>query len=386
MIKKELYILRHRLKAFLKNACFNYPEFAGVYRIMYTFRAYILTGLIVVFTVSAGRYFYIEAKKENHVFNIWYHIHGGSFWPGLWRPPEYILQELEAMKALGGDEKGAVSLYAALILKSYNEHGPYYNRFIGNTIPMDWLADADSTLIHYPKYYREAMAKSRDNPHYKAVARYLMSPEWVSLYIDALERFPKHPYNAMMAYHLAYSSHLSDKEKRQYRELYEELTGRYLLKSRKDRHGYRPFPKFDGAKEFRKEKEGLKVQLTPGEKLALEEIDFYNSDRGKIGLYVRVVDGEVRGVLKTDGEEYGERQDFRQNDANYRFFLCDNPDGVNKVQIVLCAGQDGAEVIIRDYYPMIGNPRFYRTPKEYFFVKPLKKIVGKIFKPYLRIY
>ena len=383
LINKYLYFLKIKLSYYNNIINFEYRYIKHINNIVFPYRKTILKIFIIVTMILIGRFLYIEIKKENHVFDIWFHIHAACLNPDIWRPPEYYVDVIEAFKTLDGDDNGEVSMYGALMLTGYAERIQFYTGHFNTTNYAFWRKISENAIKYALNYYKDALMKAPDNPHFKIQAMYLQHPGWVSIYTDTLEKFPNHPYNAMMAYNLAFKSYLSDQQTGYYRELYEELTGKYLKKTRKERAGYRPIPKFVGKVNFEKVKEGLLLDLTPGEKVFLEELDFFNSDRGKIGLYVRVMNGNVKGKLITDGDEYGNWQHFNQDESNYRFFPCDKPEGVKEVQVVLQAGENSSQIVIRDYYPMIGNPRFYRTPSPYFITKPLKKLISLCFSRFI---
>ncbi|MFC1606546.1 hypothetical protein ACFL47_01135 [Candidatus Latescibacterota bacterium] len=334
--------------------------------------------VLIACIVFTGLYFIREMKKETSVFRNWVVVHTGSFRSGWWESPEFLMENIESIETLGKNEKGAVSMYGAVIMRKYNDNVGFMKVYVEPyRDDFNFEKARDNSNKYYRYLYKKALAEAPDNPHFLTQALYMQHEKWADIFVDTLERYPHYPYNAYIAYHLAHTSNLQFNDKLKYVRLYEGLVGKYLRKTKDDRPGYKRFPAVVNDINYKKKRDGLHFDLGPNEKIILEGLNFFNSDRVKIGLYVHVADGYIKGTVIINGDKDSNGLDcIAESFDSYRLFEATSPEGAQSAHIVLESGDDGAHVIIRDYYPMVENPRFYRDTSAYFFVPALKRMVG----------
>jgi hypothetical protein len=254
-------------------------------------------------------------------------------------------------------------MYAAWAMFGYSERTKYYKTYLGENVVMANAERAKSLVL---PLYHQALIEAPDHPYFPVYAIYFGEPNWVQLYQNTLSRFLDHPYAPMMSWYLATQSTLPADEKANYMRLYEENVGRLLEASEEFRLGYQRLPELIVSPalntDVKETEEGLLVFASPYVQIELREIDTLNSDRVRVGLFLHVLDGQVWGQLIGAGNKHiGDpikmgREDFR----SYRLFSSENIDETSTAKVILTAGEQGARFLIRDFYPMIENPRFFR--------------------------
>ena len=118
--------------------------------------------------------------------------------------------------------------------------------------------------------------------------------------------------------------------------------------------------------------DGRTVTARPGEVVSIESFPTYGTDRLALGLYLQVLDGEVRGSLVDAYGSYPTDPPVMTPGDNfpYRAWAFDRLDGRpadraggpddRRAHVELVAGPAGARVVIRDLYPLVENPRWFR--------------------------
>ena len=320
--------------------------------------------ILILMVLFALPYFIREGRKEIHAFHIWAGIHIGIGQPEFHLKPDEIVQEVEKIRELGYHDPGTVDMYAAWILFAYVERKDYYRSNLGEAKAIKHEERAKSLML---PLYHKALEEAPDNPYFPVYARYMGDPGWEALYAKTLEQFPDHPYAAMMSWALANESQLSDEKKRHYARHYETSVGTLLQHSSKFRPGYQRLPQLAFSPNGVTPEEvpqGLRIELPANSSATFPTVDMLHSDRTKIGLFLKVVEGIVFSEFIE--EKLGllgnvvpmTPADFH----NYRILFALNFVDLGKTTLQLRTGGNRAIFIVRDFYPMHENPRFFRTP------------------------
>jgi hypothetical protein len=106
--------------------------------------------------------------------------------------------------------------------------------------------------------------------------------------------------------------------------------------------------------------------------VSVEPFPTFGTDRLALGLYLHVLEGEVGGQLVDGhGKRLGDLAVMSPGDGfPYRALRFENLDGrppdraraqdERTAQLALAAGPQGARFVIRDLYPLVENPRWFR--------------------------
>jgi hypothetical protein len=315
----------------------------------------------------AGCWAVRELRKEVHATHVWRAIHAGLIEREAFLSPEALVREVDAIRDLGGDAPGTVSMYGAWALFGYLERRASYAELTGQAI------DAEQIRQLMFRHYKRALAEGPENPHLYTYARYFGDPEWPAVFAEALRRFPDHPYRVMMTWALAAEAPgLTDEARAAYRATYETSVRAALHDSEAFRPGFRTLPAVVPASLAVPGPDGFVATARPGEVISTESFSTYGTDRLAIGLFLRVLEGDVGGQLVDGhGRRMGDLPAMAPGDHfPYRAWHFENlagrpPDRSQGVtdrtaRLVLVAGPKGARFVIRDLYPLVENPRWFR--------------------------
>ncbi len=302
-------------------------------------------------------------RKEVHATNVWRAVHAGQYHKDAYLSPDDLMREIDAIRALGGDEPGTVSMYGAWALFGYLERLGAYTQFAGQPIDPEYVRKLQMDL------FRRALAEAPDNPHFYPYARYFVAPDRLQLFRTALERFPNHPYTVMMSHLVAAEEPtLTFAERVSYYGMYESAIHRQLRESASFRPGLRESPTIEAPGPVVETPDGMFTTLLPGEVAKIETFQTFGTDRLALGVYLRVSQGQV--TVQLDGQPTAKlfESPIITNEATvaYRAWhfteLESDPQSSRTATtgLVLKAGPEGARFTIRDMYPLVENPRWFR--------------------------
>lgn len=305
-----------------------------------------------------------SVRRELASFWVWFPAHAGSTFPEYWVSPSDLQSRVERLIQFE-DEPGAAEIYGAWAFWVYSYQNAVY-RFgdaTGDTARRSmYKGQAEALSV---TYYRRALAAATDNPHFPVYAVMLNLPEWRDVFRVALARWPLSPYAAYEAYALATDPDCPPAEQSRYAALYEARTRELLEQTKDDRPFYVPTPRpveFHGPSQM--VNEGRWVHLQPGEQLKLSPMPTFNASSLKLVLYARSLRGMGTGEVTTPlpsgsgscGGWYARPTDV----FNYRIAECANLKDHDAMQLSIFAGPDGADLVIRDYYQWLFDPRLFR--------------------------
>ena len=311
----------------------------------------------------AGAWVVREFRKEVHVTHIWRAVHAGLIDRAAFRTPTELAREIEALRALGGEAPGTVSMYGAWALFGYLERLGSYTALTGQPI------SAYSVKQLMFQYYKRALVEGPENPHFYSYARYFGDPAWPIVFEEALRRFPEHPYGVMMTWALLSEVPTLDRKARDhYRSFYDESVRAQLRASESFRPGLRAVPSLTAKGPVVATAEGMLTSLLPGEILSVEPFKTFSTDRLSIGVFLRVTEGQLTGqLLDARGARLADLPVMSpSDDVAYRAWHFENlggnpPSRVNsQARLALVGGPQGARFVIRDLYPLVENPRWFR--------------------------
>jgi hypothetical protein len=259
-------------------------------------------------------------------------------------------------------------MYGAWVLFGYLERSPSYAELTGQSID---VAHVKRLMF---QLYRRALAEGPENPHFYVYARYFDDPDWPAVYEEALRRFPDHPYRVMMSWALATSGTpvLSEEVRARGRAVYDRSVRETLRESESYRPGFRPLPVVTATSPVTTTADGRTITARPGEVVSIESFPTYGTDRLALGLYLHVLDGEVRGrLVEAHGSHPTDPPVMTPGDNfPYRAWTFDHLDGRpldraggpddRRARLELVAGPAGARFVTRDLYPLVENPRWFR--------------------------
>lgn len=328
------------------------------------------TGRVLAVTVAASLAVAVVGwlgvrgyRKEVHATNIWRAVHAGQYYQDAYLSPEDLVKEVEAIRALGGDEPGTVSMYGAWALFGYQERIAAYTQFAGQPIAPERVRGPQMEL-----FYR-ALAEAPENPHFYPYARYFVAPDRLQLFKTALDRFPEHPYAVMMSYFVgAEDPGLSFDERVAYYGRYESAVHRQLRESASFRPGFRELPSVAAPGPVVPTADGMFTTLLPGEVAKVEPFQTHGTDRLAVGVYLKVTEGQVSVQLDHQPKAKLFESPVVTNSATvaYRAWHFTDLEADRQSSrtattgLVLQAGPQGARFTIRDLYPLVENPRWFR--------------------------
>ncbi len=302
-------------------------------------------------------------RKEVHATNIWRAVHAGQYYQDAYLSPEDLVREVEAIRSLGGDEPGTVSMYGAWALFGYQERIAAYTQFAGEPIAPERVRGPQMEL-----FYR-ALAEAPENPHFYPYARYFVAPDRLQLFKTALDRFPDHPYAVMMSYMVgAEDPGLSFDERMGYYRRYEDAVRRQLRGSASFRPGFRELPAVSAPGPVVPTADGMFTTLLPGEVAKVEPFQTHGTDRLAVGVFLKVTEGQVSVQLDHQPKAKLFESSVVTNSATvaYRAWHFTDLEADRQSSrtattgLVLQAGPQGARFTIRDLYPLVENPRWFR--------------------------
>lgn len=304
-----------------------------------------------------------EFRKEMHVTRIWRAVHVGQYHQDAYLSPDDLMREVDAIRDLGGDDPGVVSMYGAWALFGYTERLGNYAQFAGQPISADYVKGLTLDL------YRRALAEAPDNPHFYPYAQYFNDPDRMHTFRTALDRFPDHPWAVLMSWVVAtQDSSLTSSERTHYLAVYEESVRRQLRESVSYRPGFQETPPVSAPVATVSAPDGQFVTLLPGEVARVGPFHTYGTDRLAVGVYLKVTDGQVTvGLDEQPQATLAEDPVLVPSDAvayrawHFSGLEADRASSRERLTALeLRAGPQGARFLVRDLYPLVENPRWFR--------------------------
>ena len=301
-------------------------------------------------------------RKEIHVTRIWRAVHAGQYYPDAYLSPDDLVREVDAIRDIGGEMPGVVSMYGAWALFGYNERLGAYNTLMNEHIQPEYVKKLMFDLYH------RALKEAPDNSHFYPYARYFADPDRVSILREGLRRFPDHPYSTMMNFFVAIEDpSLTYDQRLGYYAAYDESIRRQLREYPQYRLGLVTEPEVQSNGPAVKTEDGLVVTLLPGETAHVGRFHTYGTDRMALGAYLKVTQGMVRASLEgqptaklvEDGPIGASPAAYRA--WHFREMVGDQLSAsTRESSLELRAGPEGARFTVRDLYPMVENPRWFR--------------------------
>lgn len=320
-----------------------------------------LAGLLLA-SLLVGTYGVREIRQELATFEIWYQP-----WLGKdVRPvkqdllPDVLSERLEALRRFGESSPGSISMYGAWTMSRLALEA--WVPSLGGRLAMTAAEvevqrkRADELAV---QYFRRAQVEAPDDPWVQTFAWILDPASAPVLYTRALEQHIDHPFAAWFAKYL----HNTIPGGQKYGDQFEELTHRQLVGSKGIRPGFIEVPAVAliDRGTARTGNGQLHLTLEPGGTALVGPADGYLTDRIGAFLYVRASEGSVEASLELKGGQAvvsAEGQSLAPGDASrYRYFSWKGDLAVESAAIRLTAGPKGAQVEVRDFYPIILNPR-----------------------------
>lgn len=316
--------------------------------------------LIPVTAWWAGRHYLTEV----HAMRMWRAVHAGQYFANAYLSPEQMAEELDAIRALGTDDPGNVSMFGAWAFFGYLERLGAYNTLMNETIQPERVRQL---LV---QQFERAMQESPDNPHFYPYARYFALPDRLAIFREGLRRFPEHAYGTMMNYFVAVEDPTLQLDERiRYFANYDNSIRRQL----REYPQYRPTlveePDVDAHGPPVKTADGLYITLLPGETAKIGRFRTYGTDRMALGVYLKVTQGSLLPptLEGQPGARLIERGPLTTGDpTGYRAWHFQNLSGDRlsaqqmETSLQVQAGPEGARLIVRDLYPLVENPRWFR--------------------------
>jgi hypothetical protein len=315
--------------------------------------------------VSATWFVVREYRKEWHATRVWRAVHVGQYFKESYLSPDALVAEVEAIDRLGGDEPGTVHMYGAWALFGYLERIAAYRQVSGEPI------EADHVKQLLMQLYQRALAEAPDNPHFYIYAYYFQDPDFLKVFRAALDRFPDHPYSVMMSQFVASQDMtLSGPDRQRYQVRYEDSVRRQLRASASYRPSLVEFPSLSAGGPIVRTPDGVGTTLLPGETATLQPFHTFGTDRLTIGLFLKVTQGAVTAQLNGQPNAklgINETLTVPATDAiHYRAWHFTDvafdrlSSRTATSAVTLTAGPEGARFVVRDFYPIVENPRWFR--------------------------
>jgi hypothetical protein len=271
------------------------------------------------------------------------------------------------MRAETGDPRGQIAMWIVAVVKLYEGRG---------TIAADQRGQLDQLR---DRYYRIARKAAPDNPHYLFAARFLQIDGWETQLLEGLRRFPDSAYGPGAAAALHYfGKGLSDETRESVARQYETLTARFLSSGRNRIPGFQGVPTVvqTAAGEVLAKtmphsggRSGLLLTMAPRAIAFLSDTPIFGSPAARMFVSFDLQEGDVEPALAFGGE--GRPRVFAATSARvitkesqrlagrYQFFVATADDTATTFGMWLRAGAKGATVEVRDYYPIVDNPKHY---------------------------
>lgn len=324
-------------------------------------RITVAVGFLLAFLL-VGLYASREVRQELATFDIWYQP-----WLGKdVRPvksdllPDVIAARLEGLRHFGEPSPGSISMYGAWTMSRLALE--VWVPSLGDRLAMTAAEveterkRAEQYAVHY---FRQAQAEAPDDPWVGTFAWILDPASAPALYSRALERSTDGPFSAWFAKYLYNTIPNGQK----YGDLFEELTHTRLVRGAHLRPGFLEVPTVGHptSANVRIVDQQLHITLKPGESIDLGAADGFRTDRVKAFLYARLTAGSAEAsLLLGDGRTTvvtGPQNLTPVDGSRYRFFTWNGDMQVETISIRLTAGTAGAELAVRDFHPIIENPR-----------------------------
>jgi hypothetical protein len=243
----------------------------------------------------------------------------------------------------------------------YNYQNGLYKRGPAASDPALQARFKSEADFYIHTFYRQALDKAPDNPHYGSYALMLNDPDWQPIFWKAMERAPAHHHAGYMAFNL-FHQRASREKIVEAIQVYESATSNLLHASAADRPGFVRTPAITGA-EVKAEDSGEVVRLAPGQRMTLPVIALRGAPQLRVGVFIEVLDGAVELGGAIEGVHPGASAVCEPNTLSpqtlehYWSVTCNHLDGAESVRVSVTAINAAAVVRIRDYYPMFSIVR-----------------------------
>lgn len=332
--------------------------------------------LVALATIAflLGGYVVREARKETHAFEILFALQKGYVKSTHNMTPDEIEGHIEAIRSLGGNPPGSVDLFGANVFTAARAW-----RYRTDNAPTTWypkgidlskVPEYNARAFHLiKKYYRRALATAPDNPFIPAYALRRELPEWRTVFKEAMRKFPDGPFTAYMATFLLGGAPLSQQERVEVAKVYLTNIERHLRETADLRPGLVRIPNVVRAPtSWPKEVEnGLSVVLNPGESIHLGPLVTHGSEEMRLAYFLQVRRGSLKKSFGPDPvenlvwkEQSATGDDKVGHYVTHELTFQETSGSIPvpyEMTLIVQAGDQGAEFIIRDFYPLLLRPK-----------------------------
>jgi hypothetical protein len=332
-----------------------------------TWRPVPLIGAVLLLAAFGwfARFSLTRLEQEREFAHVWMTVH---------QPPPggldilNVVREIESTRDQASHRNGATAMWTASILRMYLGRHP--------ELPVDEAKQLDQLR---QMYYRQALRLAPGNPHFLFLAQFLEIKDWESFLLEGLRRFPNSVYapGAVAALHY-YGKDFPPWTQESIARQYETVAGRFLSSAPSRVPGFEAVPSLahtlaGTAKAEQVTRAGgssaLVVTLGPRAVVSLADKPTYGSTAVRLLSYVDLQNGDVEAGLALAGHGGEPRI------AHSRFITSTSQIAASRYQLFeapvagetsfgmwLKAGERGATVEVRHYYPVVDDPqRYYRS-------------------------
>lgn len=299
-------------------------------------------------------------RQELATFEIWYQP-----WLGKDVRPvkdalltDTLAQRVEDLRAFGEPSPGSISMYGAWAMSRLSTE--VWTPALGEKLAMtaaEVAAQKQRAETLMVEYFRRAQAEAPDDPWVPTFAWMLDPASASTVYQRALERQPDGIFSTWFAKYLYNTVPGGQK----YGDQFETMTHARLAASARVRPGFVEIPPVIADRARSSVVDGYsRVTIEPGGSVVVGPANGYATDRAKVFLFARVLTGAATAAIEVRdarGIHGGASQNLSATDGvRYRFFEWTGREQLDAVSIRMTAGPAGAELDLRDFYPLIENP------------------------------
>ena len=323
-------------------------------------------GLLIVLGVWA----YTAARRELLTFDIWY-----GPWIGMYRAPldrealepRLVAAKIERLRTLGERTPGSISTFGVWMLSRLSTNVWTAEAGVGDRLQMtkdEVESRRREARTIASAYFRRAAAEAPDDPWILTFADTWDLDDMSSIYARLLDRHADHPFAAWWAFTL--SRHSTGEARSRYTARLVDLAHRHFERTAYLRPQFVQMPSGDNPAVAIQHDGWTEVTVKDGSAPLIGATNAFRSDRLGLLVGIHAISGLVRArlVVETDRgtEESPEQLILDSDDDSYRMFKWNGSTVAQRMGLRVSTDPGTVAVVrIRDYYPMIENPRVVST-------------------------